>query len=177
MIIKRMRMKRLVMLFTFLCILGADATAAEATVSEKSQTIMGDIFPMIEGPFEGYCGYGLFYERRISRVFSALIENNLYTNFKEDITWGVVAHGRVYPFRAAIGGLFFDIGTGYRRNKRDEDNVHCVVSSLTTGWKFIADNGLTIEPSLGAWYNVYTLTGNSSVNLAPIVGLAFGWSF
>jgi hypothetical protein len=145
--------------------------------TSQKQAIILDIFPMIEGSFEGNFGFGLFYEIKIDNYFTAVVEFNIYTDFKNKINYGFIGHGRVYPFKTVLDKIFFDIGVGYNRSIWEDDNVHCLVGSITTGWKFIFGKGFLLEPSLGLWHNLYTFSGETSHNFAPIVGVGFGWGF
>jgi hypothetical protein len=145
--------------------------------SQQKQAITMDVFPMIEGAFEKNFGFGLFFEIKLNNYIATVMEFNVYTNFKKDITYSFIGHGRIYPLDTAINKLFFDMGLGYRRSKWETDNVHCLTGSLTTGWKFILGKGFILEPSIGAWHNLLTLAGETSHNWAPIVGAEIGWAF
>jgi hypothetical protein len=145
--------------------------------SKQKQAIIFDIFPMLEGSFEGNFGFGLFYEIKIASYVSLVMEFNTYTNFKKNITYSFIGHGRVYPFETTLDKLFFDAGFGYRRSRWETDNVHALTGSLATGWKFIFDNGFLLEPSIGFWHNLYTISGDTSHKFAPIVGTGLGWAF
>lgn len=141
-------------------------------------SIMVDIFPAIEGAFEGNTGFGLFFETRINQYFSTVLEFNFYKNLSnDDLNLVVLAHGRIYPFETTIGKAFYDVGIGYRRGRWDTDNIDVLIASLSAGWKFIVGKGFVIEPNIGFWSNIITFQGEAENTHAPIVGVNLGWAF
>lgn len=146
--------------------------------STQKQSILIDIFPAIEGAFEGNTGIGMFYERKINSYFSSLIEFNFYSNLSnDDLNYVIMAHGRVYPFKTTLGKSFYNIGIGYRSSEWEDNETTFLLLSLSAGWKFIVGRGFVIEPNVGFWANIMTLSGEPSVTHAPIIGINFGWAF
>ncbi len=155
-----------------------NAFAQEEWNSSQRFSVMVDIFPAIEGAFEGNTGFGFFFEARVSNYFSTLLEFNFYVNpSNDDFNLVAMGHGRIYPFKTTIGKSFFDLGLGYRRQKWETDDVHALIVSLSAGWKFILGKGFVIEPNVGFWSNIVEFKGEASTTHAPIVGVNLGWAF
>ncbi|MDR0302575.1 MAG: hypothetical protein LBI04_09735 [Treponema sp.] len=152
--------------------------AQEEFNTPQKFSIMVDIFPAIEGAFEGNTGLGIFFETRINNYFSAVLEFNFYKNLSNsDMNTVVIGHGRIYPFKTTIGKAFYDLGIGYQRSKWETDDIHSLVGSLSAGWKFILGDVFVIEPNIGFWNNLVTFKGESSNPHAPIVGVNMGVAF
>ena len=146
--------------------------AQEEWNTSQKFSIMVDIFPAIEGAFEGNTGFGLFFETRINSYFSAVLEFNFYKNLSnKDLNFVIMGHGRIYPFKTTISKAFYDVGIGYRRGKWVTEDIHCMLVSVSAGWKFIIGKGFVIEPNIGFWNNIFTFKGETSNTHAPIVGV------
>lgn len=141
------------------------------------QAVFIDIFPSLEGVWEGKAGAGLLYERIIHTYFSLVGEANLYTDFDGESAYSFIAHGRVYPFQSTLGNVFADAGVGYRRSTLEEDNVHCLDVYASAGWKFIIAKGLVIEPNVGYRQSLYTIKGHESQKGGITLNLSLGWVF
>lgn len=185
-ITKQELLKKVSILFIVMCSLIGSVFAQENQEkavypyleSTQKQSIMIDVFPVIEGAFEGNTGIGIFYERKMNSYFSSLIEFNFYSNLSnDDLNYVIMAHGRVYPFKTALGKSFYNIGIGYRNSKWENNETTFMLLSLSAGWKFIVGRGFVIEPNVGFWANLMTLSGKASVTHAPIIGVIFGWAF
>jgi len=158
-------------------VLGNTFAQEEWNTSQKF-SIMLDLFPAIEGAFEGNTGLGIFFEARISNYFSAVVEFNFYKNLSnEDLNLVAIGHGRIYPFKTTIGKAFYDLGIGYRRGKWETEDIHVLIGALSAGWKFVMGKGFIIEPNVGFWTNIVAFKGEPAVTHAPIVGANLGWAF
>lgn len=143
----------------------------------QKQAVFIDLFPSMEGVWEGKVGGGLFYERYIHPSFSIVGEANVYTDFDDENVFSVYGHGRMYPFQTTLGKLFADVGFGYRRSTLEDDNIRCLEASVSAGWKFIIGRGFIIEPNVGYRRNVYTIKGHESKKGGITLNLSFGWAF
>jgi len=141
------------------------------------QAVFVDLFPSMEGVWDGKVGAGFFYERSICSYFSLAGECNIYTDFNNETAYSFIGHGRVYPFRTALKKLFVDAGFGYRRSTLEEDNVHCLDLSASAGWKFLINKRFIIEPNVGYRQNICTLKGHESQKGGITLNLSFGWAF
>ncbi|MBX9049641.1 hypothetical protein HCH04_15110 [Bacteroides thetaiotaomicron] len=147
---------------------------------EQKNAVFIDLFPLMEGVWEGKAGAGLFYERQISNYFSIVGEANFYTDFKDETAYSFMGHGRVYPLKTSIGKLFADAGFGYRSSSLIEtviEDVKCLEISASAGWKFIIGNGFIIEPSVGYRQNIHTFSGQESHKGGMTINVGFGWAF
>lgn len=172
------KMKKTAFVALLVALMLGSAFAQEEWNSSQRFSVMLDVFPAIEGAFEGNTGLGLFFEARINNYFSAVSEFNFYVNpSNDDLNLVALAHGRIYPFKTTIGKAFYDIGIGYRRGKWEADDVHALIASLSAGWKFIMGKGFIIEPNVGFWSNIVEFKGEAENTHAPIVGVNFGWAF
>jgi hypothetical protein len=143
----------------------------------KKHTIFIDLFPMVNGIFSGGIGLGIGYEHTIGQYFATGGYINIYTNFNNNITYNIIANGRYYPLKIEAGNLFIDMGLGYRRRKTDEDNIHCLVGLVHTGWKFIFHNGLVLEPGIGIRYDILPIYGGENFNFGFNIRTLVGWTF
>lgn len=143
----------------------------------QNQAVFIDLFPSMEGVWEGKIGAGLFYERYISSYFSLVGEANFYTDFDDETAYSFLGHGRMYPFRTTLGKLFADAGLGYRRSTLEKDNVRCLEISASAGWKFILGKGFIIEPNVGYRQNIHTLKGHESQKGGITLNIGLGWAF
>lgn len=141
------------------------------------QAVFIDIFPSLEGVWEGKVGAGLFYERSIHRYFSLVGEANFYTDFDGESAYSFIGHSRMYPFQATLRNIFADIGLGYRRSTLEEDNVHSLDACASVGWKFIIAKGFVIEPNVGYRQSLYTIKGHESQKGGITINLSLGWTF
>lgn len=149
----------------------------ESDRTMPKQAVFIDIFPSLEGVWEGKIGAGLFYERSIHNCFSLVGEANFYTDFDGESAYSFIGHGRMYPFLATLGNVFADVGLGYRRNTLGEDNVHSLDACTSVGWKFIIANGFVIEPNVGYRQSLYTIKGYESQKGGITLNLSLGWAF
>lgn len=143
----------------------------------QKQAVFIDLFPSMEGVWEGKAGAGLFYERYIYSYFSLVGEANVYTDFDNETAYSFIGHCRVYPFKTTLEKLFVDVGLGYRRSKLEEDNIHCLDLSASVGWKFLTNKGFFIEPNIGYRQNIHTLKGHEVKKGGITLNFAFGWVF
>lgn len=143
----------------------------------QKQAVFIDLFPSMEGVWEGKAGVGLFYERYIYSYFSLVGEANVYTDFDNETAYSFIGHGRVYPFKTTLGKLFVDAGLGYRRSTLEEDNVHCLDLLASAGWKFLMRKGFIIEPNIGYRQNIHTLKGHEVKKGGITLNIGFGWVF
>jgi len=170
-------MKKIIVMACFAVCICNTAFSQEKNTSQKF-SVMVDIFPAIEGAFEGNTGFGLFFETKINNYFSGVLEFNFYKNLSnKDVNFVVMGHSRIYPFETTIGKAFYDIGIGYRRGKWETDDIHCLIGSLSAGWKFILGKNFVIEPNIGFWNNLFTFKGETANTHAPIVGVNLGAAF
>lgn len=142
----------------------------------QKQAMFIDLFPSMEGVWEGKAGAGIFYERYIYSYFSLVGECNIYTDFNNETAYSFIAHGRVYPFKTALGKLFIDTGLGYRHSTLEEDNIHCLDLSASAGWKFLINKKFIIEPNIGYRQNIHTLKGHESQKGGITLNFSFGWT-
>ena len=171
-------MKKVVFVLIFVTFVFRNTFAQEEWNTSQKFSIMVDIFPAIEGAFEGNTGLGLFFETRINEYFSTALEFNFYKNLSnKDLNFVIMGHGRIYPFKTTIGKAFYDIGIGYRRGKWEIEDIHFMLVSLSAGWKFIMGKGFVIEPNIGFWNNIFTFKGEAENTHAPIIGVNLGWAF
>jgi hypothetical protein len=145
--------------------------------SLQKQAVYIDLFPMINGLAVGGVGIGIFYEIKLHNYFSVLGETNISGNFQEALMYNIIAHGRVYPFKSTIEKLFFDLGIGYRRRKTEEDNIHSLVGTVKTGWKFILGKGFVLEPGFRIRYNLIKISGNENNDFGINFIIGLGWAF
>lgn len=143
----------------------------------QKQAIFIDIFPSLEGVWEGKAGAGLFYERSIHNYFSLVGEANFYTDFDDETSYSFIGHGRMYPFQTTIGKAFADLGLGYRRSTLEKDDVHCMDAFASAGWKFIIGKGFIIEPNVGYRQSIYTIKGHEDQKGGITLNLSLGWAF
>lgn len=179
-------MKNVIVILVLSLIVCGNVCAQNRTFRLKSgktaqkQAIFIDLFPSMEGVWEGKAGAGLFYERRINSSFSVVGEANFYTDFKDETAYSFMGHGRYYPFKTVVGKLFTDVGFGYRSSSLQEttiEDVKCLEASASAGWKFILGKGFIIEPSFGYRRNIYTFSGDESEKGGVTINLGFGWAF
>ncbi len=153
--------------------------------TKKKQSVFIDLFPLMEGIWEGKVGGGLFYERGIHKYISFVGEINFYTDFDDETVYSLVGHGRFYPFQTTIGDFFVNTGLGYRRStliNRDRnslinDNIQCLDFFVSTGWKFIIGKGFIIEPSIGYRQNIFTFIGHEVQSGGITLNVGIGWAF
>ncbi len=153
--------------------------------TKQKQALFIDLFPLMEGVWEGKVGGGLFYERRMYKYFSFVGEMNFYTDFDDESVYSFAGHSRFYPFQTTIGKLFVNIGLGYRystlinreKNSLINDNIQCLVFFASTGWKFIIGKGFIIEPSIGYRQNIFTFTGHEAQSGGITLNVGIGWAF
>lgn len=172
-------MNRIILSLCFMASVACAVFAQDEQNTPQRFSVTLDIFPAIEGAFEGNTGLGIFFETRLRNNFSLVSEFNFYVNpDNDDINLTAIAHGRLYPFGTTIGKAFYDLGVGYRRGKwEDDDDIYALIITLSAGWKFIVGRGFVIEPNIGFWNNLATLKGEAENTHAPIVGVNFGWAF
>jgi hypothetical protein len=144
---------------------------------DKKHTILIDFFPMVNGIFSGGIGLGIRYEHTVGQYFAMGGYINAYTNFTNNITYNIIANGRYYPLKTKVGNLFIDMDLGYRRRQTDEENIHCLVGLAHTGWKFIFDNGLVLEPGIGIRYDIFPFSGSENFNFGLSIRTMAGWTF
>lgn len=154
-----------------------DALPVHSDKRIPKQAAFIDIFPSLEGIWEGKAGAGLFYERSIHTYFSLVGEANFYTDFGGESTYSFIGHGRVYPLQATRGKIFTDVGLGYRRSTLEEDNVHSLDVCASVGWKFRLSKGFLMEPNVGYRQSLYTLKGHESQKGGITLNLSLGWNF
>jgi hypothetical protein len=146
----------------------------------QKHALIVDLFPLMEGVWEGKAGAGFFYERRLSNYFSLVGEANVYSDFKDETAYSFFAHGRLYPSKTTIGKLFLDTGFGYRNSSLLEtviEDVECLEIVGSVGWKFIMGKGFLIEPSVGYRQNIHTFSGRESHKGGITINIGFGWAF
>lgn len=141
------------------------------------QAVIVDLFPLMEGVWEGKIGAGLFYEVQVHRLFSLVTEVNFYTDFDDELMLSALEHWRIYPLGIALNKLFFDIGAGYRKSTLERDNVRCLELSGSAGWRFVMGKGFLIEPSVGYRQNVYTFLGHESKKGGITINVGLGFMF
>ena len=148
--------------------------------TSQKQAVFIDLFPLMEGVWEGKAGAGLFYERQVSNYFSLVGEVNLYSDFKDETAFSLLGHGRLYPFKTTIRKLFAVVGFGFRSSSLIEtvvEDVKCLEISGSAGWKFIIGKGFIIEPSVGYRQNIHTFSGQESHKGGITLNIGFGWAF
>lgn len=141
------------------------------------QAVFVDLFPSLEGIWEGKAGAGLFYERSFHNSFSLLGEANFYTGFNHESACSFIGHIRMYPFRTVLRKAFADAGLGYRRSTLEEDNVHSLDICVSVGWKFVIGKGFLIEPNAGYRQSICTLKGYESQKGGLTLNIGLGWAF
>jgi len=171
-------MKKIIFVLLLISLILGNVFAQEEWNTPQKLSIMLDLFPAIEGAFEGNTGFGIFFEARINNYFSAVVEFNFYKNLSnKDVNLVAIGHGRIYPFKTTIGKAFYDLGLGYRRGKWETDDIHALIVSSTAGWKFILWKGFVIEPNIGFWSNIVAFKGEAENTHAPIIGINLGWAY
>ncbi len=153
--------------------------------TKQKQALFIDLFPLMEGVWEGKVGGGIFYERKISKYFSLVGEVNVYTDFDDETAYSFIGHNRFYPFQTTIGKFFINTGLGYRYStliNRDKeslinDNIQCLELFASTGWKFIIKDSFIIEPSIGYRQNIFTFIGNEIQSGGITLNVSLGWAF
>ncbi len=153
--------------------------------TKQKQALFIDLFPLMEGVWEGKIGGGVLYEKRICNYFSLAGEMNFYTDFDDETAYSFIGHNRFYPFQTEIGKFFVNTGLGYRHStliNRDKksfinDNIECLEFFASTGWKFIIDKGFIIEPSVGYRQNIFTFTGKEAQSGGITLNFGVGWAF
>lgn len=159
---------------------GSKAFDLHSGKTSQKQALFIDLFPLMEGVWEGKAGAGFFYERRVSNHFSLVGEVNLYSDFNEETAFSILGHGRWYPSQTTIGKLFADVGFGYRNSSLVEtviEDVSCLEISGSAGWKFIVGKGFIIEPAVGYRQNIHTFSGRESHKGGITINIGFGWAF
>jgi hypothetical protein len=165
-------MKKLFMVFVLICL-----SLSNIFGQDRKHTIYVDIFPMGNGIFSGGAGLGLGYDFSINQYLSIGGLINYFGNFNVNNTYSFILLGKYYPIKAEIGSPYIDVGFGYRRRLSEDDDIHCLVTSAHTGFKFILKNGLVLDPSFGFRYNAIPLSGSEnfmfSFNIKAIIGYTF----
>ncbi|MDR0731115.1 MAG: hypothetical protein LBF63_05545 [Treponema sp.] len=144
---------------------------------ERKHTLVIDLFPMINGIFSGGIGLGIGYEYDINNYFAIGADIKFYTDFNESLTYNMIIRGKYYPLETKTGSPFIDAGLGYRRRQAEEDNIHCLVGMVCSGWKFTFKNNLVLEPGVGFRYDIVTFSGNENYKFGFVIRSAIGFTF
>jgi hypothetical protein len=177
-------MKRLFVLLLFLTF-GLSLSGAEnegekgSVLVDASNALYIDVSYLVAAVQAGGRGFGLGfgYERAITPLFALLVGGG-GMGVKLESDWGDFLnyvgvdgylHGRIYPFRSAIGKFYLDAGAGYTYismeylGEKAQSHIGTVGGQI--GFKFIFKWHFLIEPFFGYDYSFGTLHIPSSLTM------------
>ncbi|MDR1057976.1 MAG: hypothetical protein LBL43_00355 [Treponema sp.] len=168
------------LVFGVLSLSGAEnETGKESVLVEASNALYIDVSYLVAAIQAGGRGFGLGlgYEKAITPLFAILVGGGgmgvkLESDSGDILNYAGVdgyLHGRIYPFKSAIGKFYLDAGAGYTYISMDylgeKTGSHIGMVGGQIGFKLIFKWHFLIEPFFGYSYSFGTLNTPSALNI------------